>query len=63
MTKTEKKQLAQYLLMKQISAIGYGESYESFVKKIGSQTEADAILMEQMNRIARMFGYTNAWFS
>lgn len=63
MTKKEKKQLAQHLLMKQISSIGYGSSYEQFVKDIGSQTEADEILMEQMNRIAKLLGYDHAWFS
>lgn len=49
--------------MDQISIIGYGERYENFVDEIGSQEEADEILMNQMNRIAKMFGFTNAWFS
>ena len=63
MTKKEKKYLAQDLLMRQIASVGYGEKYNEFVKKIGSQTEADEILMEQMNRVAKIFGYDHAWFS
>ena len=63
MNKKHKKQLAQDLIMDQISIIGYGERYENFVDEIGSQEEADEILMNQMNRIAKMFGFTNAWFS
>ena len=63
MTKKEKKYLAQHLLMCQIASIGYGEKYEKFVKDIGSQTEADQILMEQMNRVAKILGYDHAWFS
>ena len=63
MTKKEKKQLAQYLLMQQISIVGYGSDYEEFVKKLGSQEEADKVMFEQMNRIAKLFGYKNAWFS
>ena len=62
MTKTEKKQYAQSLLMNQIAIIGYGSHYDDFVSAVGSQTEADEILMSQMNRIAKLFGYDRAWF-
>ena len=63
MTAKEKKQKAQDLIMHQISIIGYGNSYEDFVKEIGNQTDADKILKQQMDRIARLFGYDSAWFA
>lgn len=62
MNKTQKKQLAQDLILHQLSAVGYGNDYEEFIKEIGSQTEADHILKQQMDRIAKMFGYKEAWF-
>ena len=62
MTKTEKKQLAQDLIMRQIAIIGYGDAYAEYVKQIGSESEADKIMMSQMNRIAKIFGYEHAWF-
>lgn len=62
MNKTQKKQLAQDLILHQLSVVGYGNDYEEFVKEIGSQTEADHILKQQMDRIAKMFGYKEAWF-
>ena len=63
MRKAEKKQKAQDLIMQQISIIGYGNNYEDFVKEIGNQEEADKVLKEQMDRIAKIFGYTESWFS
>lgn len=63
MTKTEQKQKAQDLILQQISIIGYGDSYEEFVNEIGNQEEADKILKAQMDRIAKIFGYQQAWFS
>ena len=63
MTVKEKKQKAQDLILQQISIIGYGDSYEEFVSEIGSQFEADKILKQQMDRVAKMFGYDQAWFS
>lgn len=62
LTKTEKKKLAQDIIMKQLAIIGYGDRYEEFVNQVGSQEEADEIVLEQMNRIAKMFGYESAWF-
>ena len=61
MTKTEKKKMAQALIMHQLSGIGYGTAYEDFKKEAGE--EADTIIMEQMNRIAKLMGYKYAWFS
>lgn len=63
MTKKEKKMLAQDLIMRQISIIGYGTDWEDFVNQIGSQEEAEQIAIEQMNRVARLFGFECAWFS
>ncbi len=62
-TKTEAKALAQDLIMYQISIIGNGSHYSEFVNAVGSQTEADKILMEQMNRVAKLYGFDRAWFA
>lgn len=61
MTKTEQKKLAQDLIMKQIAIIGYGDSYEEFKKAVGDN--ADVILKGQMDRVAKMFGFNEAWFA
>lgn len=63
MTKKEMKMMAQDLIMRQISIIGYGDGYEEFVKEIGSHEEAEKVLYQQMNRIAKIFGYEKAWFA
>lgn len=63
MTVTQKKQLAQDLILHQVSIIGYGDEYEKFVNEIGNNEEADKILKQQMDRVAKMFGYKEAWFS
>lgn len=62
MTKSEKKKLAQKLIMHQISIIGYGAEYEAFEKQIGDTEEAQEILFEQMERIANLFN-TKAYYS
>lgn len=62
LTAKEKKRKAQDLIMRQIAKIGYGSDYEDFVSLIGDMEKADAILMTQMNRIAKMFGFESAWF-
>ena len=58
-----KKQLAQDLIMHHLSVVGYGTDYEEFVKNIGDDKEADKILKQQMDRIAKLFGFNEAWFS
>lgn len=63
MTNTEKKQKAQDLIMEQISIIGYGQNYADYVSEIGDEEAADKILKQQMDRIAKMFGFKEAWFS
>ena len=62
MRKTEAKKEAQRLIMRQISTIGYGRFYEEFVEKVGSEDEANEILGEQMNRVAKLLGFKCAWF-
>lgn len=62
MTKTEAKRKAQDLILEQIAKIGYGDEYEEFKAEIGDPDEAEAILKSQMDRVARMFGYSQAWF-
>ena len=61
MTKTEQKKLAQDLIMDQIAIIGYGERYEEYKKQVGE--DADAVLQAQMDRVAKMFGFKEAWFA
>ena len=61
MTKTEQKKLAQDLIMDQIAIIGYGDRYEEFKQKVGE--DADEILKGQMDRIAKMFGFNEAWYA
>lgn len=64
MTKKQAKEKAQDLIMMQIAKIGYGSDYEDFVKEVGEgdSDKADAILKSQMDRVAKMFGYSEAWF-
>ena len=62
MTKKEKKMLAQDLIMKQLSIIGYGDAYQDYIEKVGNEDEADTIMLEQMTRVAKIMGYDRAWF-
>lgn len=62
LTAKEKKMKAQDLIMQHLAIIGYGADYTEFTDLIGSQEEADKVMMSQMNRVAKMFGYTAAWF-
>ena len=50
--------------MAQIAKIGYGDDYEDFVNEVGGgdSDKADAILKSQMDRVAKMFGFSEAWF-
>lgn len=63
MTRKEQKQKAQDLIMEHLSIIGYGERYEEYSKLFKSQEEADACMLIQMDRVAKLFGYDRAWFS
>ena len=62
LTKTEKKKLAQDIIMEHLATIGYGKRYEEYIDAVGDMDEADSIMMEQMNRVAKIMGYKNAWF-
>ncbi len=61
MKMAEKKKKAQDLIMHQLSIIGYGESFEAYCKETGE--DAEAILKSQMDRVAKLFGFNEAWFS
>lgn len=62
LTAKEAKLKAQDLIMHQISSIGYGSAYEDYCKEVGDSEKADAILQQQMDRVARLFGFKSAWF-
>lgn len=62
MTRKEQKQKAQALIMEQLAKIGYGDEYAEYSKLFNSQEEADACMSIQMDRIAKLFGYTRSWF-
>ena len=62
MTKTAAKHKAQDLILEQIAKITYGDDYEMFVEEVGDSDEAAKILKSQMDRVAKMFGYAQAWF-
>ena len=61
MTKTEQKRLAQDLIMGQLAIIGYGDRFEEFKQQVGD--DADEILKSQMDRVAKMFGFKEAWYA
>lgn len=63
-TNKELKQKAQDLLMAQIAGVGYGSEYQDFIELCeGDAALAYSIVKKQMDRIARMFGYEEAWFA
>ena len=63
MTKAMKKEKAQDLIMENLGRICYEDEYEEYIKAIGDRGEAEKILMEQMNRVAKIMGYKEAWFA
>lgn len=64
MTKTAAKRKAQDLILDQLAKIGYGDEYEDFIQEVSPDNpdEAAEILKSQMDRVAKMFGYGEAWF-
>ena len=48
--------------MEQIACIGYGNRYEEYIAECGDEATAWAVLKEQCDRIARLFGEEEAWF-
>ena len=62
MTAQVKKLKAQDLILGQIAIIGYGDKFDEYVKEIGDKEEATKVLKKQMDRIAKMFGYSESWF-
>lgn len=64
MTKAQAKRKAQDLILEQLAKIGYGDEYEDFIQEVSPDNpdEAVEILKSQMDRVAKMFGYGEAWF-
>lgn len=62
MTAQVKKLKAQDLILHHLAIIGYGDNFDEFVKEIGDEEEATKVLKKQMDRIAKMFGYSESWF-
>ena len=62
LTVREKKSMAQELIMNHLAAVCYGNAYDNFVLECGGQEKADEIMISQMNRVAKLFGYEKAWF-
>lgn len=48
--------------MNQIANIGYGSDFEDYCSNFEDRKEAEQILKQQMDRIAKMFGFDEAWF-
>lgn len=63
MTKTEIKKAAQDLIVEHMAAIGYSMDYDNFVEKVGDRDLAEEIMKSQMDRVAKMFGYKEAWYA
>lgn len=63
MTKAMKKVKAQDLIMEQLAKIGYGDDYSDYQELWGDPEEATKILKEQMDRVAKLFGFKEAWFA
>ena len=63
MTKAEIKKAAQDLIVEHMAAIGYSMDYDNFVEKVGDRDLAEKIMKSQMDRVAKMFGYKEAWFA
>lgn len=62
MTAQDKKLKAQDLILSQLAIIGYGDRFNKYIKEIGDEEEATEVLKKQMDRIAKMFGYSESWF-
>lgn len=62
MNKTEMKKAAQDVLMQHMAAVAGGDDFEAFTEEVGDRRMAEQIIKAQMDRVARMFGYKEAWF-
>ncbi len=64
-TKTGKKQRAQEMLMHGLAnVLGYWTEENTFDVAVMTEDEIaefGALLQQQADRVAKMFGYTNAW--
>lgn len=62
MNKTEMKKAAQDVLVQHMAAVAGSDDFEAFAEEVGDRNMAEAIIKAQMDRVAKMFGYKEAWF-
>lgn len=62
MNKTEMKKVAQDVLMQHMAAVTGSDDFDEFAEEVGDRNMAVAIIKTQMDRVAKMFGYKEAWF-
>lgn len=63
MTKTEMKKAAQDVLIQHIASVAGSDDFEEFADEIGDRDLAEQIIKAQMDRVARLLGYKEAWFA
>lgn len=63
MTKIEKREKAQDLIMDVLSTCGYKLHESDEYKDFAEDEEFELILKKQMDRVAKMFGFSEAWFT
>lgn len=63
MTKAEKKIKAQDLIMDVLSTCGYKLNESDEYKDFAKEEDAELILKRQMDRVGKLFGFPEAWFS
>lgn len=62
-SKSELKKKAQDIIVSHMAEVCASDEYESIVELCeGDEDLAQDILKGQMDRVARMFGYKEAWF-
>lgn len=45
-----------------MAAVTGSDDFEAFAEEVGDRNMAEAIIKAQMDRVAKMFGYKEAWF-
>lgn len=63
MTKTEMKKAAQDVIVKRMALVGYSTDYDEYAEMVGDPELAEEIMKSQMDRVAKMFGYKEAWYA
>ena len=62
MNKTEMKKAAQDVIVQHMAAVTGSDDFEAFAEEVADRNMAEAIIKAQMDRVAKMFGYKEAWF-